>query len=304
MNKWCFIYKKVVLSVFLLIAGGMTYAQVLVGTEETTIETSAILQMESTSLGLKIPTYDDLIAIQASIADPAKGLMVYNTSEDCLMVNIGDASTPNWTCLERDNRITFSADCSTLTGIYAFIGGSYDKTFTIDYSGNIEPADIEVANLPPGLSAQFLSSGSGVLTFRVFGTPTNATDVSGIADILILDSNGVVLYTCSMDYVSVSTRVDCSAGKGIVIPTPSFPVNQPVGDGIIIFYEGVQPVASDVQILGMPPGMNYNVLYIYNPSKTIDFDITGTPNMAGTYTLTFVIKGYESDCTGTITITP
>lgn len=96
------IYKKVILGVFLLMLGGTTYSQVFVGTVEQDMDPAAILQLESSTQGFKLPTYTDAAAISSSISNPAKGLMVYNLADHCLMVNKGTPLVPEWNCMKQE----------------------------------------------------------------------------------------------------------------------------------------------------------------------------------------------------------
>lgn len=58
---------------------------------------SAILDIQSTTKGFLPPRMSE--ADRDAIANPATGLIVYNTDEDCIQVNNGTPGTPNWVCL-------------------------------------------------------------------------------------------------------------------------------------------------------------------------------------------------------------
>jgi hypothetical protein len=72
-------------------------AQVKVGDNPTTIDNSALLEMESTTKGL-LPPRMTTAQINA-IPSPATGLIVYNTTLGCLQVNDGVPVTPEWNCI-------------------------------------------------------------------------------------------------------------------------------------------------------------------------------------------------------------
>ncbi|MGH1437243.1 MAG: hypothetical protein ACRBG0_22575 [Lewinella sp.] len=70
-------------------------AQTVIG--GTTPDASAMLDVQSTDRGVLIPR---LTTIQRdAVASPATGLMVYNTDESCIQINLGTPGTPDWQCL-------------------------------------------------------------------------------------------------------------------------------------------------------------------------------------------------------------
>jgi len=87
--------KKNIFFFFLLV--GFTQvmnAQVKIGGDVTTkADPSAVLELQSTTMGLLLP----LIADPANdIAEPAKGLLVYNTTLNAVQVNVGTPTAPQW----------------------------------------------------------------------------------------------------------------------------------------------------------------------------------------------------------------
>jgi hypothetical protein len=63
----------------------------------TTPHNSAILDIESTSQGVLPPR---LTTFQRDgIVNPAKGLVLYNITLNCLQVNFGTSATPDWQCM-------------------------------------------------------------------------------------------------------------------------------------------------------------------------------------------------------------
>ena len=55
---------------------------------------SAILDLQSTSKGLLPPRMTT--AQRDAIANPAKGLIFFNTTENCIQINTGEPSAPTW----------------------------------------------------------------------------------------------------------------------------------------------------------------------------------------------------------------
>ena len=65
-----------------------------INTTATTPDASSILDVSSTSKGLLIPRMST-VAI-TTISNPAKGLLVYDSVKNQLMVNMGTPAVPNW----------------------------------------------------------------------------------------------------------------------------------------------------------------------------------------------------------------
>ena len=84
-------------TVVALLSASSGFAQVKIGDNPTTINSSAVLDVESTNKGVLPPRLTT--AQRAAIAAPATGLMLYNTTENCLQVNTGTPAAPIWQCL-------------------------------------------------------------------------------------------------------------------------------------------------------------------------------------------------------------
>ncbi|WP_396147337.1 hypothetical protein [Flavobacterium sp.] len=81
------------LTAFLFLTMGTAFAQTGVGT--TSPDASAVLDVSSTTKGLLLPR---LTAIQRNaIINPAKGLIIFNTTANELQTNTGTPSSPVWT---------------------------------------------------------------------------------------------------------------------------------------------------------------------------------------------------------------
>ncbi len=85
--------KKILLFSFAACLSVACFSQ-SVGIGTTTPDASAILDITNTSKGLLIPRM--ATAAITAIGSPARGLMVYDSTLNQLMVNMGTAATPNW----------------------------------------------------------------------------------------------------------------------------------------------------------------------------------------------------------------
>ena len=82
-----------ILFIQLFLIVGIGQAQIGIGT--TTPDASAIIDITSTNKGIALPRMDTLV--RKAISNPAKGLLIYNTSTWSVETNSGDGTTPNWT---------------------------------------------------------------------------------------------------------------------------------------------------------------------------------------------------------------
>ncbi len=87
--------KKIYLCVLSLIGFASLHAQV--GINTSTPNSSAALDIVSTSQGILIPRMTT--AQKTAIANPASGLMVYDTTLKCISQNSGTPASPAWVCL-------------------------------------------------------------------------------------------------------------------------------------------------------------------------------------------------------------
>ena len=85
--------KKSILAVFILFVCSFGKAQ-NIGIGTSTPHASAILDINHSSKGLLIPRMSSQQIL--NIHQPAKSLMVYDSSANQLMVNKGTSASPNW----------------------------------------------------------------------------------------------------------------------------------------------------------------------------------------------------------------
>jgi alpha-tubulin suppressor-like RCC1 family protein len=108
-------------------------SQVGIGTESP--HASSILDVESTTKGFLPPR----MANTSGISSPATGLMIYNTTDNCIQVNIGTPSSPNWQCMSSGsggNSGGGSGTSSISDATYHAMGGTdlRFKSFRITYA--------------------------------------------------------------------------------------------------------------------------------------------------------------------------
>ena len=70
-------------------------AQTIIGGSDR--DPSALLELRSNDKGLLLPRLSS--EQRAAIPAPAKGLVLFNTTLNCVEINIGTPTAPNWLCL-------------------------------------------------------------------------------------------------------------------------------------------------------------------------------------------------------------
>jgi uncharacterized protein (TIGR02145 family) len=167
-------------------------AQVKIGNNPTTIDTSAMLELESTTQGF-LPPRMSTTQINA-ITLPATGLMVYNTTIPCLQVNDGTTTLPSWNCISGLAGISgdsagsiASLDCAGATHNGTLDSGQVASgvSSVISYTGGNGNAHIGqsmastgVTGLTATLASGSFATGAGTLTYTITGTPADSGTAS------------------------------------------------------------------------------------------------------------------------------
>ncbi|SHG43694.1 hypothetical protein [Dysgonomonas macrotermitis] len=86
---------------------GIMSLQAQVGINTDMPNTSAALEIVSSEKGILIPRMTS--AQRVAMANPAEGLIVYDTTLKCISQNAGTAANPEWICLSGEN--TQSGSC-------------------------------------------------------------------------------------------------------------------------------------------------------------------------------------------------
>ena len=211
-------------------------AQVKIGNNPTTIDTSAMLDVESTTQGF-LPPRMSTTQINA-ITLPAAGLMVYNTTIPCLQVNDGTLTSPSWNCISGLAGISVdsagsiaSLDCAGATHNGTLDSGQVASgvSSVISYTGGNGNAHIGqsmastgVTGLTATLASGSFATGAGTLTYTITGTPADigtasfAINIGGQTCTLTRTIDTVIVgYTgaptvCASDTISATPCSDVS----------------------------------------------------------------------------------------------
>lgn len=122
--------KEKLLIIMIALVGSASFAQVKIGNNVTIVDSSSVLELESTTKGFLPPR---LTSTQRdAISAPATGLVIYNTTANSLETNIGTSISPIWSSgviITASNGLTVSSSDMTL-------GGTLSSATTINQNNN------------------------------------------------------------------------------------------------------------------------------------------------------------------------
>lgn len=204
--------KQIIFSIFLLLIGvSTTFGQVGIGTENPNLE--SVLDLVATNKGFLPPRITEVE--RDNIANPAEGLIIYNTTQNCL--NFYDST--KWTniCEERVANV-FTISSPTYQGV------SVINTTGIGYNGEAVPvaSTITVQATVDGAMPYVLvasHSGTGLVysatgnftaagTYAVILTPNNVTipiTTYGTLAMTLLGADNTLELAPRIDIKSVSS---------------------------------------------------------------------------------------------------
>ena len=175
--------KRIIFILSFFFSVSVSFSQIGIGT--VTPDVSTVLHVSSDSKGVLFPsmTSDE----RDNITNPANGLLIYNLSEECLQVNVGTPTLPNWGCVGIENTI-LSGSCSGFSGVYVAgeslnashtftttVTNNTDAGVSLDFqstdltlSGNM--TGVSVSSVSPSGVTAIAANGSIELVFTLSGT--------------------------------------------------------------------------------------------------------------------------------------
>ena len=182
------------MSCILILSVQVSYSQVGIGT--TTPDGSSVLDVSSTDKGFLFPR---MTTVQRdAIISPAKGLTIYNLDEDCLQINSGTPSSPDWPCIAGASSASVVNNCDINGFEGTYINGvalTASNKFSVTISNNSFNSStigfttgdlvlsgvsgISVNSVSP-LSATIVSGGSQVVEYELIGSPSSIGTLTGV----------------------------------------------------------------------------------------------------------------------------
>ena len=166
-------------------------AQVGINTPEP--DQSSILDITDDSKGVLIPRITQL----STISNPAKGLLVYDLTKNCLSQNVGTPESPNWVCMSAntmkffympsivvETNVTANEQTKNLYELYkkqfsnpevsSFVSGNSGETAPpIPYFPNATDLYYYVTDYDNRVFSNIKINSSGVMTYDVTVGATN-----------------------------------------------------------------------------------------------------------------------------------
>jgi uncharacterized protein (TIGR02145 family) len=231
---------------------------------------SALLDLQSTNRGFLPPRMTS--AERSAIANPATGLFVFNTTFNCLEMNIGTPTQPVWNCLSVANAVTAASASPSLC---------VNTTLTpITHITTGATGIGSATGLPPGVSPVWAAN-----TITISGTPTAAGTYNYTIPLEGGAGNAEAMGTIIV--LEATTVGAASSSPTLSVNTALTPITHAT--------TGATGIGSAT---GLPPGVSP-----VWASNTIT--ISGTPTAAGTYNYSIPVTGGcgSASATGTITVT-
>ena len=168
--------KKVILSSLIVSTFNIAKCQIGVGT--TSPDVSSVLDVSSSNKGVLLPRVIDPLT---DISDPATGLIVFDVTKNCIAINLGTSSNPEWSCLalgsgSGSTKVSF-INCSlqgsgTLTESVKVSPGTVTQRVSLDVE---VPGDYTISTTANGItfsaSGTFPSVGVTTIVLEASGTP-------------------------------------------------------------------------------------------------------------------------------------
>ena len=282
------------------------HAQTVIGGEVP--DGSAILDIQSTSKGLLLPrlTTDQRNAID----NPQTGLLIYNTSLNCLEINVGTTLAPSWNCMDT----YVPGSISTLTCSSAVVSGNLTSdqpasgvSASVPYTGGNggthsgqTVTSTGVEGLTATLASGNFASGAGNLVYAITGTPSAYGPAVFALNIGGQNCN-LVLTVQAGAYSGTISTLSCSCPK----ITGTLKNSQPAAS----ITAGISYTAGNGGSYGSQVVASTGVTGLYatvtagnfnTGSGELNYAISGTPSTSGTANFAISIAG--KNCTLSMTV--
>ncbi|MFY7886921.1 MAG: hypothetical protein ACOVOV_18965, partial [Dolichospermum sp.] len=264
------------------------FAQIGVGTN--TPNSSTVLDVYSNSKGVLFPRLTSLE--RNSISSPAAGLIIFNTTLNCLEMNQGSPSIPNWTCLV--NSATSSTSNGTaVINSFACAGGGMGNMYVGEaVSGVTHGLTVNVTS--PGsynfsfsnngvtfsASGNFTTTGSQTVMLTGAGTPASLGSFS-----YLVNTSGGCSFTrdvvnSSTNGTAVVSSYNCSTGSSgnLMLGSSSIGVTQTITANVsTIGTYSINAIANNVAFNGKGS-------FTSTGPQNVVLSAVGIPNATGTST--------------------
>jgi uncharacterized protein (TIGR02145 family) len=294
--------KKLILPFLLVLCSISLHAQVGIGTE--TPNASAILDVTSTSKGLLMPRMTTVE--RDAIASPAAGLVVFNTTTNCINMFTGSiwnelcgtatqGTIATLNCSPTNNgTLTANTIASSVSSVFSYTGGN-----NITHNGQTVTST-GVTGLTATLASGTMSSAGGTLTYNITGTPSGsgtasfAINIGGKTCTLTRTVNAVGTIS-SLYYYNRTGQTSYPSGQALS-GTQQELLGYTGGNNGTYSALSVNSTGVTGLTATMPSGTFTNPM-----SVPLYITLTGTPTATGTASFSISLGGQSYTITRTIT---
>jgi len=232
---------------------------------------SAILDISSTSKGVLFPIMTG--AERDAIVNPANGLLIYNSSEECVQVNIGTPTVPNWGCVGIENT-SLSGNCSGFSGVYV-TGQTPNASHT--FTSSVTNNSTNPLTLNFQTSDLTLSGDVGDLTVSSV-MPNGATIIAAGATqnvVFTLGTSGGNFLTGNITGTFSNTGVVCSDDQALTTGDAEFVL--PQVEYVLSVHDGPPLVSVDGLIDNGSNQITIDIPYTNGLGDILAFNGSGSP---------------------------
>ncbi|RTY84634.1 hypothetical protein EKL99_01160 [Flavobacterium sp. ZB4P23] len=297
--------KKIVLLLLIGSFAGVVSAQtqttlLKLGTNPYTINTSAALEVESTTKGFLLPRMT--AAQRDGITSPTNGLTIYNTSSNCVEWYNGTTWRSNCT-IKGATIATINCATATTSGTLVSQLASSSATSIIPYTGgdgNVYTSQVVASTGVTGLTATLVGGnfavGAGSLGYSITGTPASAGTALFAISIggqscslsVTVQASAITSITCS-SATTTGTLVGGIVSSGVSSSIPYAGGNGGSYAGQVLTSTGVTGLTATLTAGNFAVG-----------AGSLAYTITGTPSASGTASFAISIGGQS--CTLNVTV--
>ena len=286
----------------MLMAPWSLRGQVVVG--GTIPDPSALLDIQSSSQGVLLPRLTT--TERDAIISPATSLVIFNTTTNCLEMNLGTPASADWVRVNCRSGVVSMLDCggAVVTGSLITGTSASGVSANVSYTGGNgavydaqSVASTGVTGLTATLSAGNLASGAGTLTYSITGTPAGvgsasfALSMGGQScnlDVTVYVPGSISALNCA-GAVMAGLAVSGEAASGVSASVPYTGGNGGAHSGQTVASTGVTGLTATLSAGNFASG-----------AGNLSYAITGTPSSAGTASFALNIGGQA--CTMDVTV--
>lgn len=175
-------------------------------------DTSAMLDVSSTIKGFLTPRMTT--AQRSAIPLPAKGLMIYNTTDNTFKVNTGTSGTPSWSTVLFTNNTTntLSSSVNTLTNTTNGIVATAPIINTVSNTSSVNTLSTTINGVAgttvPIINSNALSLSGSNLTSTINGIASSALNLSPAINATAWSLSGNTATNAATNYIGTTDAAD------------------------------------------------------------------------------------------------